>query len=145
MGRLLFAVFMIVPLVEIALFVVIGNAIGLWPTLAGVLVTALIGSVVLRYQGLALIGEIRGTMARGMLPARALAEAMMVAVAGVLLLTPGYFTDLMGLVLLVPPIRSAIYSFLGSRIRVVSGAPGYRGPGGGSPTIDLDGDDWRPR
>lgn len=127
MGRVLFAVFMVVPLIEIAFFVIIGNAIGLWPTLAGVLVTALIGSVVLRYQGLALFNEIRATMARGALPARALADAMMVAIAGVLMLTPGYFTDLMGITLLIPPVRTAIYAFLRSRIQVVT--PGMAASG----------------
>lgn len=147
MGRVLFAVFMVVPLIEIAFFVIIGNAIGLWPTLAGVLVTALIGSVVLRYQGLALFNEIRATMARGALPARALADAMMVAIAGVLMLTPGYFTDLMGITLLIPPVRTAIYAFLRSRIQVVT--PGMAASGWQPPdesgTIDLDGESWRRR
>jgi UPF0716 protein FxsA len=147
LGRLLFALFMIVPLIEIAFFVIIGNAIGLWPTLAGVLVTALIGSVVLRYQGLALINEIRSSMARGALPARALADAMMVAIAGVLLLTPGYFTDLMGITLLIPPVRTAIYAFLKSRIQVVTpGMAGYGWQPPGEPgTLDLDEDSWRRR
>ena len=148
MGRLLFAAFMIVPLVEIALFVIIGNAIGLWPTLFGVLVTAVAGSFVLRYQGTALFNEIRGTMARGALPARALADAMMVGVAGVLLLTPGYFTDLLGIVLLIPPVRGAIYAFLASRIQVISQVAPGRGPAHGrgqDDTIDLDQDDWRRR
>jgi UPF0716 protein FxsA len=148
MGRILFVLFMTVPLIEIAFFVIIGNAIGLWPTLLGVLVTAVAGSLVLRYQGQALFNEIRGTMARGALPARALADAMMVGIAGVLLLTPGYFTDLLGLTLLVPPVRTAIYGFLARRISVVA-APGMGGggppPGSGPGTIDLDAEDWRRR
>jgi len=150
LGRLLFAVFMIVPLIEIALFVVIGNAIGLWPTLTGVVVTAVVGSLVLRLQGAAVFAEIRQTMGRGMLPARAIADAMMIGVAGALLLTPGYFTDVAGALLLVPAIRSAIYAFLRSRIRVVGAPPGAGGPhpGGARPgpnTIDLDDEEWRPR
>jgi UPF0716 protein FxsA len=148
MGRILFLVFMIVPLIEIAFFVVIGNAIGLWPTLLGVLVTAVTGSLVLKYQGQALFNEIRGTMARGALPARALADAMMVGIAGVLLLTPGYFTDLLGLLLLIPPVRTAIYGFLKSRISVV-GPPGMGGgprrPHPGPDVIDLEEGDWRQR
>lgn len=148
MGRLLFLVFMIVPLIEIALFVVIGNAIGLWPTLFGVLVTAVAGTFVLRYQGTALFDEIRGTVGRGMLPARALGDAMMVGIAGVLLLTPGYFTDLLGFLLLIPAVRSAIYGFLKARILVVGAGPG--GSAGPAPdrrpgTIDLDDEEWRPR
>jgi UPF0716 protein FxsA len=146
MGRLLFAVFMIVPLIEIALFVIIGNAIGLWPTLLGVLVTAIVGSLVLKWQGQALFSEIRTTMARGALPARALAEAMMVGIAGVLLLTPGYFTDLLGILLLTPPIRSAIYLFLKSRIAVVAPTPAGYDPRRADPgTIDLDESGWRRR
>jgi UPF0716 protein FxsA len=143
----LFAVFMIVPLIEIAFFVVIGNAIGLWPTLAGVLVTALAGSLVLRYQALALLNEIRGTVARGALPARALADAMMVGIAGVLLLTPGYFTDILGILLLIPPVRTAIYAFLKSRIQVIAPMPQGYGNYGPRPddTIDLDESDWRRR
>jgi UPF0716 protein FxsA len=148
MGRLLFLVFMIVPLIEIAFFVVIGNAIGLWPTLLGVLATAVAGSLVLKYQGQALFQEIQRTMSRGALPARALADAMMIGVAGVLLLTPGYFTDLLGIMLLIPPVRTAIYSFLRSRIAVV--APPGMGGGPRRPepepgVIDLDEGDWRQR
>lgn len=137
---------MVVPLVEIAFFVVIGNAIGLWPTLAGVLVTAIIGSVVLRYQGLALFREIQETTARGLLPARALADGMMIGIAGILLLTPGYFTDLMGLLLLVPAVRTAIYAFLKSRIQVVTpGMTGYGPPPEQRGTIDLEQESWRRR
>ena len=148
MGRLLFLIFLLVPLVEITLFVLIGQAIGLWPTLLGVLVTALAGSFVLRIQGMALFAEIRETMGRGMLPARALADAMMVGMAGVLLLTPGYFTDLLGMLLLVQPVRNALYAFLRSRMRVVSTTytgsgrtAGRQVPENG--TIDLDEEDWR--
>jgi UPF0716 protein FxsA len=147
LGRLLFAIFLLVPMVEIALFILLGNAIGLWPTLLGVLVTALVGSIVLRVQGIALFNEIRGTMAQGMLPARALGEAMMVAIAGVLLLTPGYFTDTLGLLLLVPPLRAALYEFLKTRMQVVvagASGPGPR-PDGPRGTIDLDSGDWRNR
>lgn len=149
MGRILFAVFMIVPLIEIAFFVVIGNAIGLWPTLAGVLVTAVAGSLILRWQGLQLINEIRASMGAGRLPARALADAMMVAIAGVLLLTPGYFTDLMGIVLLIPPVRTLIYRFLASRVQVVSTTTtqsyGFGPRRVEDDTIELSDDEYRPR
>ena len=149
MGRILFAVFIIVPLVEIAFFVVIGNTIGLWPTLAGVLVTAVAGSLILRWQGLQLINEIRTSMGAGRLPARALADAMMVAVAGVLLLTPGYFSDLIGILLLIPPIRTLIYRFLASRVQVVSTTTtqsyGFGPRRVEDDTIELGDDEYRPR
>ncbi len=145
MGRALFLVFLTVPLIEIACFVLVGQAIGLWPTLAGVLVTALVGAVVLRRQGTALFAEIRTRMGRGELPARALADAMLVAVAGVLLLTPGYFTDLMGLLLLVPPVRGLIYAYLRTRFTVVSASSRGYGYSRGPDTLELDEEEWRPR
>ena len=142
MGRLIFVVFTVVPLIEIACFILIGQAIGLWPTLLGVLVTALIGSILIRMQGIALIRQIRETVGRGQLPARALGDAMMVGIAGALLLAPGYFTDLIGILLLVPPVRNLVYRFLASRITVVGARPAQPTARG---TIDLDEDKWRPR
>lgn len=124
LGRLLFAVFLIVPMIEIGLFILIGDAIGILPTMAGVVITALIGSMIVRQQGLSLISDIRGTLRAGGLPAKQLAEGMMVGIAGALLLTPGYFTDTIGFLLLVPALRTFIYTSLKSRITVV-GATSY--------------------
>lgn len=159
MSRLLFLVFLAVPLIEIGLFIVIGNAIGLWPTLGGVVLMALLGTYLLRAQGMALFTEMRTTMARGQLPARTLADAFLVAVAGMLLLLPGYFSDLIGILLLIPPVRTAIYAFLLSRARIMPTATGTdyswrpSGPTANSndrgnrsrPAIDLDDKDWRER
>ncbi len=100
------------------------------------LVTAVLGAVLLRVQGMSLLAEIRGTIGRGRLPARALADAMLVGIAGVLLLTPGYFTDLLGILLLIPPVRSLSYGYLRQRFTIVTPASGPR-------TIDLDAGDFR--
>lgn len=144
MGRLLFLLFLVVPIIEIALFIVLGQAIGLWPTLLGVLVTALIGSVLIRRQGLALIGRVRSEIDRGALPARQLADGVMLAVSGALLLTPGYFTDTLGFLLLVPPVRDVVYAELAKRVRVVSMSGSYEqySRPRDRDTIDLDPDDW---
>ncbi len=146
MGRLLFLVFLLVPVIEIALFIMLGQSIGLWPTLLGVLVTALIGSALIRRQGLALIGRLRTEIGRGAMPAREMADGVMLAVSGALLLTPGYFTDTLGFVLLIPAVRHLIYTELGKRFSLVSvhttrqswtrSSPQERG------TIDLDPKDW---
>lgn len=147
-GRILFLVFMIVPLIEIAFFVVIGNAIGLWPTLAGVLVTAVVGSLVLRYQGMAVFNDIRAQMAQGQMPARSLGDAALIGAGGMMLLLPGYFSDIIGILLLLPPVRSAIYAFLKSRIQVVSvGSAGFSQPPRPQQpgVIDLDDSDYRQR
>lgn len=149
LGRLFFLFFLLVPLIEIACFVVIGNAIGLWATLAGVVLMAIIGSLLIRSQGLSLLNEMRSTVGRGQLPARSIADAMMIGLAGLLLLLPGYFSDLIGILLLLPPVRSAIYAFLKSRITVVTAssgaAPDFTQRRVDDGTIDLDSDEWRPR
>lgn len=145
MGRILFIGFTVIPLIEIAMFILIGNAIGLWPTLAGVLLTALLGALLIRWQGLRLMEDIRATLGRGQLPARQLADAMMVGIAGALLLAPGYFTDVLGILLLIPAVRTWVYRFLAARMTVVAPRP-RRAPGrGGTGTIDLDEEDWRER
>jgi UPF0716 protein FxsA len=135
-GRILFIAFTVIPIIEIAVFLLLGQAIGIWPTLIGILITAVLGALLLRIQGMSLIAEIRQTVGRGQLPARALADAMLVGIAGVLLLTPGYFTDLLGIVLLIPPVRSFIYARLRERFTIVT-------PSAGPRTIDLDASDFR--
>lgn len=149
LGRILFLTFMVVPLIEIAFFVVIGNAIGLWPTLAGVLITAIVGSLVLRYQGMAVFNDMRQQMNRGQVPAKALADAALIGAGGLMLLLPGYFSDIIGILLLLPPVRAAIYAFLRSRIQVVPMAGAGFGRSPRPPeqpdVIDLDHDDYRQR
>ena len=143
-GRLIFLVFLVVPLIEIALFILIGQAIGLWPTLLGVVAIAIIGSAIIRHQGLSLLAQIRDTMGRGQLPARALADAMLVSIAGILMVTPGYFTDFLGLLLLIPPVRALIYRLVRSRLGLADMPPGtttYRS----ERIIELDDTDFRPR
>ena len=149
MGRLFLLLLLLLPLIEIGLFVVIGNAIGLWPTLGGVVLAAIVGALVIRGQGLSLLNDMRSSMGRGQLPARAIADAMMVGLAGLLLLLPGYFSDVLGILLLIPPVRSAIYALLRSRVSVVSttsaGGPGFSQQRVEDGTIDLDSDEWRQR
>jgi len=147
MGRLLFLIFLIVPLIEIGLFISMGQWIGLWPTLLGVVVTALIGSIIVRQQGLAVLADISRQMRMGALPAGQLADGVMIAIAGALLLTPGYFTDTCGFLLLVPAIRAFIRAEFGKRMTVMNVTGDQRGhrPPGVDDQIDLDDDHWRPR
>ncbi len=152
MGRLLFFAFLAIPLIEIALFILIGQAIGLWPTLLGVIVIAIIGSAIIRWQGLSLLRDIRTSFSRGQLPARALADAMLVTIAGVLMVVPGYFTDFVGLLLLIPALRGLIYRLVRSRFAAVATPVPEAGNRGAAPasigtteTIELDTEDYRQR
>lgn len=139
---------LVIPLLEIAAFVVIGGQIGVFPTLALVVVTAVIGSVLLRFQGFGLINRIQTEMNAGRVPARELVHGVMLLVAGVLLLTPGFVTDAVGFLLFVPAIRDAMWAFLRQRVVVVGpggaemGAAGRRPNDASGPTIDLGEDDF---
>lgn len=114
----LLVVFIAVPLIEIALFIQIGNLIGLWPTLLFVVLTAVVGTGVLRMQGAQTLSNLRQSFATLDDPSEPLAHGAMLLFAGALLLTPGFFTDTIGFALLVPAVRQRLLTFLRSRINV---------------------------
>ncbi len=114
----LFLAFLAVPLIEIGLFIQIGGAIGLWPTLAIVVLTAILGTWLVRAQGLMAINNLRSSFSKLEDPSENLAHGAMILVSGALLLTPGFFTDAVGFALLVPPVRSAVFAYLRKRITV---------------------------
>jgi UPF0716 protein FxsA len=108
MGALFGLVFLIVPVIELLLFIWIQERIGLGPTLLGVIVTAIIGAALVRRQGLSVWRQFQMELGSGGMPARQLAHGAMVLFGGALLLTPGYLTDAVGFVLMVPAVREAI-------------------------------------
>lgn len=112
----LFVIFVIVPIIEIALFIKVGGFIGLWPTLAIVFLTALAGSTLLRSQGLATLTTLQNNLRTGGDPVNPIAHGALILVAGVLLLTPGFFTDFLGLSLMVPKVRVWVIKWIGRRI-----------------------------
>ena len=114
-----FLLFLAIPLIEIALFVTVGGAIGLWPTLALVLATALAGTLTVRAQGLATLGDLQLAMQGRGNPARPLAHGALILLAGLLLITPGFFTDTLGFLLLIPPLRAALLRRLAARITIM--------------------------
>lgn len=132
----LFLAFVAVPLIEIALFIQVGGLIGLWPTLGVVVATAVVGTALVRAQGAQTLAELRHSFQDLRDPGEPLAHGAMILFAGALLLTPGFFTDTVGLLLLVPPVRRWLLRTLASRVtvqRFEMGAPPrrepYRGPG----------------
>ncbi|MGF1631895.1 MAG: FxsA family protein [Kiloniellaceae bacterium] len=108
MALILLAVFIGLPLLEVAVFIQVGGAIGLWPTIAATIVTALAGSLLLRTQGLAALTRARAQMDQGQLPAREMFEGLCLVLAGALLLVPGFVTDALGLLLFFPPFRDLL-------------------------------------
>jgi len=114
----LFLLFLAVPLIEIALFIQVGGLIGLWPTLAIVVLTAIAGTWMIREQGVREIGRLRRSFEELRDPTEPLASGAMILFAGALLLTPGFFTDAVGLLLLVPAVRRAVYTYVRARVTV---------------------------
>lgn len=150
MGLILFLAFLLTPIVEIGVFVQVGGAIGLVPTLAIVILTAMLGAALWRAQGLSTWMRAQDALNRGELPLREVADGAFLIVAGALLLTPGFVTDGLGFLLFVPPFRHFLAKIVFEAMRknvnihVVhpggAGRPGAgRGPGSGrGPVIDGD-------
>ncbi|BCK05903.1 hypothetical protein VCSRO17_0458 [Vibrio cholerae] len=118
MFPILLFLFIAVPVIEIALFIQVGGVLGVWPTIALVLLTAIVGASLVRSQGLQTLLTVQQRLAKGQLPAQQILEGVMLAVAGVLLLTPGFFTDILGMLVLLPAPRAYFAKQLMSRVVV---------------------------
>lgn len=116
----LFLAFLLVPLIEIGLFIQVGGLIGLWPTLLIVVLTAVLGTYMVRAQGTRAMNDLRQSFSTLQDPSQPLAHGAMILVSGVLLLTPGFFTDALGFALLIPAVRKAVFHWARKRIKVAS-------------------------
>ncbi|MGZ9809143.1 FxsA family protein [Pseudoroseicyclus sp. H15] len=112
----LFAAFLAVPIIEIALFIQVGGLIGLWPTLAIVVITALLGTYLVRREGARAINDLKRSFNELRDPSEPLAHGAMILVSGALLLTPGFFTDACGFALLVPQVRRFVFKHVRERV-----------------------------
>nr|WP_251058288.1 FxsA family protein [Vibrio cincinnatiensis] len=115
---ILLVAFITLPIIEIAVFIQLGSVIGLWPTIAFVLLTAVVGASLVRSQGILTLAAVQRRMEQGELPAQQIMEGVMLAVAGLLLITPGFVTDTLGLVLLLPIPRARFATYLMSKVIV---------------------------
>ncbi len=143
----LFALFIAVPLVEIGLFIQVGGAIGLWPTLLVVVLTAVIGTQLMRAQGAHAMAQLRNSFGQMQDPTEPLAHGAMILFSGALLLTPGFFTDAVGFALLIPAFRTMVFNYLRARVKVQSfsmgqgmGASQPHGPRSANNDDVIDGD-----
>ena len=106
----LFVVFIVVPIVEIALFIKIGALAGLWPTIMIIILTAIIGTRLVKSQGLTAIKNVQNSIVVGQDITISLIDGALVLIAGVLLLTPGFFTDCIGFAIFLKPVQNYISS-----------------------------------
>lgn len=142
----------LMPLAEIAGFVVVGKAIGLWATLALVILSAMLGAMLLRIQGVGILQRISAESQRGGDPGREMVHGAMIVIAAFLLLLPGFISDILGLLLFIPAVRELAWTYLRRRIVVFGSSSAFRrGPAGGAgnpssrpsgPVVDLDEEDF---
>lgn len=139
MRFVLFFLFVAMPIAEIALIVSVGSAIGVLPTIALVIATAIAGTFLLRRQGVQVLSRLRSDINENRIPAEAIGHAVCVAIAGVLLLTPGFITDAFGLALFVPAFRRILWRQLRSTFKLETVQTSGFGQPGPSPN-----DQWPP-
>ena len=138
---ILLLLFIGLPMVEIYVLIQVGHQIGAMWTIALLIAVAALGSALLRLQGLATLANVRAALARGELPTEAILEGLVLLVAGVLMVTPGFVTDIAGLLCLLPPLRRAIARALGAGLMMrVQRAPGSNGGAGAPSQQVLEGD-----
>lgn len=147
MAARLLILFIALPILELWLLIKIGGMIGFFPTVALILLTAAIGSQLVRRQGLTVLQRIRESQARGEMPALPMLDGAALLLAGLMLLTPGFLSDALGFVLLVPGLRQKIARRLLSRVVIMQPAAGggerYAGRGQHSrpdPNAVIEGD-----
>ncbi len=112
----------VLPLIEIALFIVIGGVLTLWPTLALVVAGSFAGYRLIRSAGVRTMAEVQGAVRAGIDPGRPVAAGLARLLAGILLFIPGFLTGALGILLLIPPVRQAFVRALGPR----GGPDGFR-------------------
>ncbi len=139
-GKLLF-LFIAIPVAELYLFLTIGKEIGLWPTLAIIVATAFLGAWLTRMQGARAMARFQKATEEGRMPHEEVLDGVMILIAGLVLLTPGFLTDAVGFALLIPPVRTFLRKRLAKALkaRVQIFTPG--GGTGGGPQRQAKRDD----
>ena len=115
----LFLAFTIIPVSEIYILIAIGGQIGILPSISLVILTGIVGASLARSQGLKTLGRLRNSFQQGVVPGEELLNALLIAIAGIVLLTPGFLTDAAGLFLLIPATRTLCREWLKRRMELV--------------------------
>lgn len=142
MFPLLVVLFLLLPLAELWVIVNVAGSIGIGYTIVLLLAISTAGAWLVKVQGFSALRRIQDTLGRGSMPTTELVDGALIVVAGALLLTPGFITDGVGFLLLIPPsravVRRALASRFASRVRIVNPAAGSgrRSPGD---AVDVDG------
>jgi UPF0716 protein FxsA len=126
------------PFAEIAGFIYVGGYIGILPTIGLTLLSSFIGAILLRIQGIAVLQKMQSELRSRRLPASEMGHGAFITLAGLCLLVPGFLSDIVGLLLFLPPVRSLILMLIARNLRVV-----VRTSKGRTRVVDLDRDEWQ--
>jgi len=147
--RILLLLFLTIPMVEIYLLIKVGSIIGALPTVFLVVFTAVLGALLIRLQGFATMQRVQAMLARGEIPAIEMLEGVVLLVSGALLLTPGFFTDTLGFLCLIPALRRRLISWLLERSLINRNQGPPHGPTQQHGPRTIEGECWheqdRPR
>ena len=108
MFAVLALLFLVVPFVELFVLIQVGQAIGALPTIGLLIVVSIVGAWLVKREGIGVVRRAQQQVQRGQVPARELVDGVLILFAGALMLTPGFFTDVFGIALLIPPVRAAL-------------------------------------
>lgn len=133
---MLVLVFLVVPLVELYVIIQVGDAIGALNTIAVLIAMGVVGGLLMKREGLGVLRRVQAQLRGGHVPGREVVDGFLILFGGALMLTPGFLTDVVGLSLLVPPVRAVVRKVVASRLR--SRAVGrYGGGSGGQNYLDV--------
>ena len=135
--KFLLLFFLIIPFIEIFLLLEVGSIIGAVPTILWVVLTAVLGANLLRQQGFATWQRLQASLAQGVMPTTELVEGVFIMLGGVLLLTPGFFTDAMGFACMMPPVRQKIAQYVLTHFLTAQMQQGFQDPGTRRESTDV--------
>ena len=139
----LLLLFVLIPLLEIWLFIFLGGFIGVYPTLFIILLTAILGTFLVKTQGINVLKEIQSKFNELENPTEPIAHGAMILFAGALLLTPGFFTDTIGFLLLLPKVRKSAFFWLKNKVNLVKYSSFERGSSDKSNYSDIEVTDYK--
>jgi UPF0716 protein FxsA len=130
--------FLVVPIIELAVIIKVGAAIGVLSTIGLLVLSSIVGSWLMKREGLGVLRRIQGQLASGQVPGKELVDAFLILFGGALMLAPGFLTDIAGMALLLPPVRAGVRRILRRRFTArLFGAGGPGAHGGGPGIIDV--------
>lgn len=121
--------FLVVPIVELAVIIKVGAAIGVLDTVGLLILSSIVGSWLMKREGLGVLRRIQSQLAAGQVPGKELVDAFLILLGGALMLAPGFLTDIAGMALLLPPVRAGVRGILRRRFTTRVFGPGGPGPG----------------